>query len=117
MRLARVEIKAPRWEGNAKERVVGIAEYRMTEPNLQIDLTYTRKDGTRTYPDPFFIKTAKALKYPTQVVGGNVVLRLIPMKDLATSIGGIDEEANLEMLDEAFKVEPEKKIKQERLAL
>lgn len=115
MRLAKIEVRAPRWQGDAKERIVGVAEYRMTEPNLQIDLTYTRKDGTRTYPDPFFIKTSKALKYPTQIVGGNVVLRLIPMKDLATSIGGIDAEANLAALDEAFKVEAEKKVKQEKL--
>ena len=115
MRVCRVEIKAPRWEGNAKERVVGVAEYRMTEPNLQIEITYARKDGTRTYPDPFYIKTSKALKYPKQVVGGNVVLRLIPMKDLATSLGGIDEKANMEMLDEAFKEAPKKLIKQERL--
>jgi len=79
--MFKVEIKKPIWNGELRKRCVGIAEFRL-QPVMQVDIMYTRKDGTRTFPNPFKVTKAQMLKCPTMVVGGNVKLYVIPVEDM-----------------------------------
>lgn len=75
-----IQIFSPIWNGG--QRKVGIAEYKMTEDMLKIEILYKTKTRGRIYPEPFFISRNQAMTYPTQVVRGGVKLRLIPIGDL-----------------------------------
>jgi hypothetical protein len=75
--MKEITIHSPIW----KSRSVGIAEYQITE-DLCIEIDYRKKDGTWLYPKRFTIEKERALTYPTQIVRGGVVLRIIPISDL-----------------------------------
>jgi hypothetical protein len=83
--MIRINIKEPIWNGGADARCVGIAEYRMTDEQLLINIEYINKYKERIYPNPYFITKTKALTYPVKKVKG-VNLRIIPIRDLVRGI-------------------------------
>ena len=75
-----VELQKPIWGGGFPQ--IGVAEYRLQGADeVLVDILYTRKDGTRSYPDRYKMKTSKLTSYPIQVVGGGVRLYVAPLKD------------------------------------
>ena len=74
-----IRIKTPIW----KDRSVGIAEDKFNPFGTvtKIQILYRKIDGTRLYPQTFFITKEKAFTYPVMVVRG-VTLRIIPIADL-----------------------------------
>jgi len=84
MREILVQINAPIW--NDKKPHIGIAEYRLDDcDKVNVDIVYTRKDGTRSFPDRYSMLVGKLKTYPTQVVGGGVRLYVAPLKDWETN--------------------------------
>jgi hypothetical protein len=76
--LNHIEIKRPRW----KERVVGIATYRVKEQN-SIDIVATSpKDGARYYPNTFYATKEDIVKNEKQTLPSGVVLYLVPIDTL-----------------------------------
>lgn len=75
-----VELKKPIWGGGKPQ--LGIADYKLQGADtVLVDILYTRKDGTKSYPDRYSMKTTKLLTYPTQIVGGGVKLHVAPLQD------------------------------------
>lgn len=72
------QIQVPRW----KERVVGLADYRLSTHN-EIHILAKDKEGKRYYPDNYYISQEKARSYPLQTRSG-IDLRLVPINDLET---------------------------------
>lgn len=70
------QIRMPRW----KERVVGIADYRIQTHN-EIHILAKNKDGKLYFPDKYYISGEKARSYPIQT-RSSIDLRLIPINDL-----------------------------------
>jgi hypothetical protein len=71
-------IKEPIWSG----RKVGLALLEMDTDRLEIEITYTRKDSTRLYPNKYWIPRDIAKKYPKQRLRGGVVVHVIPIEAL-----------------------------------
>lgn len=83
-----VEIRAPIWNGQLKKRCVGIADFRVRDFN-KIVITYTRKDGTRTFPNSYAMRGADIQKYPlVPIPGSSVKVYTVPLEDLEV----LDEE-------------------------
>lgn len=75
-----VSIKAPMWGGGV--RSVGVAEFRVQGfDTVEVEFTYVRKDGVKSFPDHYRMKVSKLLTYPTKVVGGGVKLYVSPLAD------------------------------------
>lgn len=75
------DITTPRWNGG--DRVVGINTELIRKHNV-INITYTRKDGKRSFPDPFYFDgdRIKKEKFDTQTVSGGVTLLMIPLSTM-----------------------------------
>lgn len=86
--FVKIVIKAPIWK---EPRTVGIALEKITD-NIQVEISYRRKDNRLLYPDPFFMSKQKALTYPQQAVKGKPKLKLvmIPLQDFETNARNID---------------------------
>lgn len=76
--MAIIKIKAPIWSS----RSIGVAEFRMTDPVLRIQIEYKEKDGNKLYPGTYSISRERAMTYPSQVLPQGVKLRIIPIEDL-----------------------------------
>jgi len=76
MGVNRINIEKPIW-GHQK---VGVAEWRMNDAVIEVDILYKDKSGRRVYPHLYRMATAKAMTYPVQVTKGTR-LRVIPIKD------------------------------------
>jgi len=75
---SKIEIRSPRW----KERTIGIAKFRVGVHN-EIEILSTRPDGTRHYPDKYYISGESVRACPTQVLKpSGVVLYLVPINSL-----------------------------------
>ena len=72
----RINIEAPIWGHQS----VGVAEWRMNDAVIEVDILYKDKSGRRVYPHLYRMATAKAMTYPVQVVKGTR-LRVIPIAD------------------------------------
>lgn len=77
--MSYIPIRFPIWNGG--QRVVGIADFRVKQHN-KIEIEYVRKDGTRSYPNCYYMAGADIVKYPVQTVKGGVRVYLVPLKDL-----------------------------------
>ena len=77
--MAIIKINSPIWR---EPRSVGVAEFRMKDPVLRIQIEYKEKDGNKLYPGTYFISREKAMAYPTQILPQGVKLRIIPIEDL-----------------------------------
>lgn len=88
MREILVKIQKPIWGGGKPQ--IGIADFRVEQADkVNVEIEYTRKDGTKSYPDTYSMLVSKLKTYPTQVVGGGVTLYVAPLKDWET---GFDRE-------------------------
>ena len=70
-------IHKPIWSS----RSIGVAEYRL-EKDVKVEIDYETADGIRMFPHKYLLPREKAMTYPTQVVRGGTVLRIIPIADL-----------------------------------
>lgn len=77
--MAIIKIKAPIWK---TPRSVGVAEFRMTEPIVRIQIEYKEKSGEKLYPGIYSISRETAMTYPVQVLPQGIRLRIIPIEDL-----------------------------------
>ena len=77
-----VQIQKPIWNGELRCRAVGIAEFRMKEENIKVEILYKNRHGERSHPDSYYITRTKAMTYPVQIVRNGVKLRIIQLKDL-----------------------------------
>ena len=73
-----LQIKSPIWASSS----VGIAERAMGNQGVDLEITYINKLGYRLYPNTYHISREKIAQYPTQKVGSNTILRIVPIKDL-----------------------------------
>jgi hypothetical protein len=69
-------IKAPRW----KDRTVLLADWKIGLHN-EIVITASRKDGSRYFPESFYMSGEKVKKYPTQPHSSRKVY-IVPIDDL-----------------------------------
>lgn len=76
---SKIEIKAPRW----KQRIVGIASFRVGEHN-EIEILATDKKGERYYPDTYYASGATIRACETQKLPSGVLLYLVPISSLET---------------------------------
>ena len=70
-------IKAPRW----KQRVIGIASYRVGQHNA-ITIAAKRKDGSLYYPGTYYASGDTIKACETQLLPSGVLLYLLPMSKL-----------------------------------
>jgi len=76
MRL--IKIKEPIWHTHS----VGIADRKITK-DLKVRILYKTREGSKLYPNDFFISKTKAKTYPLRPAKGRVpALRIIPINDL-----------------------------------
>ena len=75
--MNKYSIKCPIW----KTKSIGIAESRLKENDLIVDIEYKTSDGKKLYPNTYLVNKDFAKKYPRQNVSG-VNLIIIPIKDL-----------------------------------
>jgi hypothetical protein len=73
-----LQIQKPIW----KTRSVGIAEHKIGQSGIDIEIIYKDTQGNRLYPHVYTITRERLLKCPTQVVMNNVRLRIVPINDL-----------------------------------
>ncbi len=82
--MEKVEIKSPIWNGELKKRCVGIADFRV-KGDMEVHITYARKDGTRTYPNPFRVSYVKVRSCPIQHWKG-INLYIVPIDEMTEII-------------------------------
>ena len=84
------EIKAPVWNGG--KRKVGLAQNRIGEHN-EIRFLYTRKDGTKSMPDNYYIsgKKIRELDFDLQNIKGLTIV-LVPIDQLEILHRGTDDD-------------------------
>lgn len=74
---SKIEVRSPRW----KQRVVGIASYRVKEHN-EIEIIAVGKDGRRYYPDVMYASGETIRACETQTLPQGVMLYLVPISKL-----------------------------------
>lgn len=80
MSRALVELRGPIWNGGKPH--IGVADFRIGQNDeVEVKITYRRKDGNESYPGKYIMKAAKLRTYPTQVVGSGVTLFVAPLRD------------------------------------
>lgn len=75
--MIQVYIKAPIW----KTKSIGVNK-RIIKDDLLIEITYQQADGSRLYPQTYYMRKDIALRYPIQQVSDGVKLHIIPIYDL-----------------------------------
>lgn len=107
-------IKMPRW----KQRVVGLAAYRVSDHN-KVDIMAAGKDGERYYPDTYYISGEEVRKCEKQMLPQGLELYLVPINKLQilTEQPKVKEEKPKEKPKEKHKEKPKQiqmDIKEER---
>lgn len=72
------KIREPIW----KNRSVGIALDRIPKEGMPLEITYMNKDGSRLFPDTYFVTQAYIKRFPIQHVKGAPPLHIVPISDL-----------------------------------
>ena len=78
--LQKIIIHEPIWSTNS----IGIAEDKLID-DLEVEIDYKKSDGTRLYPNTFFLSKIEAMEYPSQIIKG-IKLKIIPIKDLKSFV-------------------------------
>ncbi len=75
-----IQVRTPIWNAHTGIRTIGLAVHKILQERevVQIEITYTRKDGTRIYPNIFEISKSKLRGYPEEVKHG-VRLMIVPI--------------------------------------
>lgn len=80
MRTILVKLQKPIFFGGSPK--LGVADFRLKGVDrVEVEIDYTRKDGTKSYPDTYTMPASKLTKYPTQIVNGGVRLHVAPLSD------------------------------------
>jgi len=74
-----IDIQKPIWFGGKPS--IGIADYRIGQGKVQVQITYVRKDGFRSFPGHYEMDSSKLLKYPVQTVKGGVKLHVARLSE------------------------------------
>lgn len=75
-----VEIQKPIWNGGKPH--IGVADFRIKGADIvKVKIGYTRKDGTKSFPEVYSMPASKLLTYPTQIVGAGTTLYVAPLSD------------------------------------
>ena len=77
MNFTLLTVREPIWKPTPR---VGISEIRMKTNALYLQILYRTKDGKLLYPNAFRISREKALTYPVEY-HGDQVLHIIPLAD------------------------------------
>lgn len=84
-----IEIDKPIYNGsNPGKKCVGIADWRLRNEGAitQIKINQLYKTGPmkgkRIYPTLYFMPTEEVIQYPTQTVGNNTLLYIVPIDDM-----------------------------------
>jgi len=71
----KLRIFSPIW----KTRSVGIATHLIRgNRGIEVEIVYEKKDGTRLYPNPFYIPVEEVRCYPKQQIG-NITVHIVPI--------------------------------------
>lgn len=73
-----LKIRYPIW----KTRSVGIAEFKIGQADIDLEIEYRDKTGNRLYPHIYTVSREKLAKCPVQIFRNNVRVRVISIKDL-----------------------------------
>lgn len=76
-----IELKKPEMHADTGRPIVGIAKNKIWREGevIEVQFTLTRKtDGSRVFPNPFYISRRNASGYPEKVIKG-VRLVMIPL--------------------------------------
>jgi len=76
------KIQKPIWNGKLHKRCVGIAEHRVGNAGIDIEIGYTDKHGNRLYPNIYHISREQLCKAHTQTLSMGVRVRILPIDDL-----------------------------------
>ena len=71
-----IYIREPIW----RTKSVGVAETAIHSDDILVEITYTKKDGTRAFPGKYYMASPKARQYPTMNIGPRL-LYIIPISD------------------------------------
>jgi hypothetical protein len=74
--LNHLTIKVPIW----KSKSIGIAD-RLLNDDVEVKISYRKKDGELLYPATYFIKKELVKKFPIQVISG-IKLHIVPIHKL-----------------------------------
>lgn len=69
-------INTPIW----KNKSVGIKRENITE-DIEVEISYTDKQGNKVFPHIYLMTKEKALSYPTKTFGNTPKLQIIPIAD------------------------------------
>lgn len=82
-----IEIHHPKYNGSNGRKEVGLAEWRLKLEGVitQVKITQTYKRGKLKdkliYPTLYCMPTEKIIKYPSQIVGNNTRVFIVPLDD------------------------------------
>jgi hypothetical protein len=73
-----IQVRAPIWQANTGQRRIGLAVHKILQERaiVQVEITYTRKDGTRLYPNIFEISKSKLVGFPETVIKGVRIMEI-----------------------------------------
>ena len=79
-----IVIDKPIYNGNVKKRCVGIADFRLRNESLDVDIKINHKkvNGELVYPNLYTMNKYEIAKYPKQIIKNNIILYLVPIEDL-----------------------------------
>jgi len=82
-----IRIMKPIWNADTGRRCIGLAVHKILQEGaiVQVEISYTRKDGTRIYPNIFEISRSKLSGYPERVIKGVRIME-IPIDAFKESI-------------------------------
>lgn len=72
-----ISIRTPIWSSQS----IGIAASELTEHDIDIEITYTLKDGARKFPDTYTMHSSIIKRFPTQMIKGTK-LHIVPISAL-----------------------------------
>lgn len=73
-----IRVFCPIWNAHTGRREVGLAVHKILQESgiVQVEIPYTRKDGTRIYPNIFEIPKHKLKGYPEKVIKGVRIMQV-----------------------------------------
>lgn len=73
-----LQIRSPIWKTNS----IGIATYKVGNLGIDVEVTYTDKEGKRLWPDVYHISREKIIEYPIKRIDSHVSVYIVPIEDL-----------------------------------
>jgi hypothetical protein len=73
-----ISVKTPIWKADTGRRLIGLAVHKILQEReiVQVEITYTRKNGSRIYPNIFEIHKSKLNGFPEVVIKGCRIMEI-----------------------------------------